>query len=100
MEALHGRFYLLSLADQYLVTWIHTWDAHALATQPAGLFHAGIFHPAPWSLARLDHHLGNALLFAPVYLASGNPGRSYRDYPAFPMPTLYLIDGHHRAAAQ
>jgi hypothetical protein len=73
VEALHGRFYLLSLADQYLVTWIHTWDAHALATQPAQLFHAGIFHPAPWSLARLDHHLGNALLFAPVYLASGNP---------------------------
>ncbi|UCE86258.1 MAG: hypothetical protein JSU66_00480 [Deltaproteobacteria bacterium] len=73
VELLHGRFYLLSLADQYLVTWIHTWDAHALATQPAELFHAGIFHPAPWSLARLDHHLGNALLFAPVYLASGNP---------------------------
>lgn len=72
VEALHGEFYLLSLADQYLAIWIHAWDAHALATHPSDLFDAGIFHPAPWSLARSEHFLGNALLFAPVYLATSN----------------------------
>src|SRR5205814_10484458 len=49
------------------------WDCHALATNPAGLFHANDFYPAPYSLALSEHMLGNVPLFCPVYAVTGNP---------------------------
>ncbi len=34
-------------ADLRLITWALAWDTHALLTDPAHLFDANIFHPAP-----------------------------------------------------
>jgi hypothetical protein len=71
--ALQGSFGWLTLADVRLVIWALAWDVHALGTAPLALFDANIFHPARWALARSDHFLGNLPVFAPIYLASGNP---------------------------
>ncbi len=59
-------------ADARLILWILAWDVHALFTQPLHFFDANIFHPAPGMLAGSEHFLGSAILFAPLYLASGN----------------------------
>jgi hypothetical protein len=68
-----GPFAELGVADILLVVWALAWDVHALVTAPLGLFDANVFHPARWALARSDHFLGSVPLFAPVYVASGNP---------------------------
>jgi hypothetical protein len=60
-------------ADLRLITWALAWDTHALLTDPAHLFDANIFHPAPSALAFSEHFLGYVPLFAPTYLATGNP---------------------------
>jgi hypothetical protein len=62
-----------AISDCYLVLWILSWDTHALLTAPWRLFHANIFYPAPLSLAYSENLLGYVPLFAPTYLASGNP---------------------------
>jgi hypothetical protein len=59
--------------DILLVIWILAWDVHAFATDPARLFDANILHPAPHILAHSEHLLGALPLFAPAYVASGNP---------------------------
>ena len=60
-------------ADVHLITWALAWDTHALLTRPLSLFDANVFHPAPLSLAFSEHFLGYVPLFAPAWLASGNP---------------------------
>lgn len=60
-------------SDLRLITWALAWDTHALLTDPAHLFDANIFHPAPSALAFSEHFLGYVPLFAPTYLATGNP---------------------------
>ncbi len=60
-------------ADGDLITWILSWDCHALWTAPWRLFDANIFHPAPQTLAGSEHMLGHLPLFAPVYALSGDP---------------------------
>jgi hypothetical protein len=59
--------------DVLLVTWILSWDAHALLTRPLSLFQGNILHPAPDSLAFSEHLLGQLPTFAPIWLATGNP---------------------------
>jgi hypothetical protein len=68
-----GQLGWLTQADIFLHTWILSWGVHALSTAPATLLDANIFHPSRWALARSEHDLGNLPLFAPVYLATGNP---------------------------
>ncbi|MBM4267179.1 MAG: glycosyltransferase family 39 protein [Deltaproteobacteria bacterium] len=60
-------------ADVYLIVWSLAWDTHALLTAPWNLFHANAFYPAPFALAYSEHFLGWVPLFAPFYLATGNP---------------------------
>lgn len=60
-------------ADLHLIVWILAWGAHAVFTQPLHLFDANAFHPAPSSLAFSEHLVGYLPLFAPTYLATGNP---------------------------
>jgi hypothetical protein len=52
----------LAVADRGLVAWLLAWGAHALRTNPLGLFHANDFHPA--QRPRLQEHLlgGTSLL--------------------------------------
>ena len=66
-----GRYVLQY--DAYLCLWILAAGAHALATAPARLFDANIFHPAPLSLATSENLLGYAPLAAPVFWSTGNP---------------------------
>jgi len=60
-------------ADLHLIVWILAWGAHALFAQPFHFFDANAFHPAPSSLAYSEHLIGYLPLFAPTYLATGNP---------------------------
>ena len=60
-------------ADARLIIWILSWDVHALLTQPLHFFDANIFHPARAMLTGSELLLGSVPLFAPIYLASGNP---------------------------
>src|SRR5438094_595294 len=71
-----GAGWLLA-SDPWLYMWVLGWDTHALLSAPARLFHANIFHPAPLTLALSEHLLGYWPLFAPVYLATGNPVAGY-----------------------
>ena len=70
---MYGQLGWLTQADIFLHTWILSWGVHALSTAPTTLLDANIFHPSRWALARSEHDLGNLPLFAPVYLATGNP---------------------------
>lgn len=63
--------------DVDLVAWILGWGAHALATDPAALFQANIFYPAPNTLASSEHLLGLQVFAAPIFWASGNAVLAY-----------------------
>lgn len=64
----------LGAADVYLIVWELAWGTHALLTRPwSAFFDANIFHPSKLSLAYSEHLLGLAPLYAPLYLATGNP---------------------------
>ena len=71
--AIRGSLSLFALGDIYTVIWVMAWDAHALWTNPAGLFDANIFHPAPGALTSSEHMLGHLPIFGLVYAVSGNP---------------------------
>ncbi len=58
--------YLTELADARLNAWILAWDAHALVTDPAGLFDANIFFPHSGTLAYSESFLGAAVVVAPL----------------------------------
>src|SRR5438067_1819686 len=49
------------------------WNAHALVTNPAGLFEAPLFYPYAHSLAFSENLLGQTLLALPFLLLTGNP---------------------------
>jgi hypothetical protein len=71
--AIRGGLSLFSLGDIYTVIWVLSWDAHALWSNPFGLFDANIFHPAPNALTSSEHMLGHLPIFGPVYALSANP---------------------------
>lgn len=64
-------------ADLDLLVWILGWTSHALAMDPARVFQANIFHPAPDALASSEHLLGLAPLAAPVFWSTGNAVLAY-----------------------
>lgn len=64
-------------ADLDLLVWILAWTAHALATDPAQLFQANIFHPARDTLASSENLLGLAPLATPLFLLTHNPVLTY-----------------------
>jgi hypothetical protein len=72
-SAYFGADFVFTVTDFYLILWAIAWDTHALLTAPWHLFDANIFHPAILSLAYSEHFLGYVPLFAPTYIASGNP---------------------------
>jgi hypothetical protein len=60
-------------SDSMFVAWLLAWVFHALTHFPLRLFQANILYPAPDALGFSDRLLGDQLLFAPVYAATGNP---------------------------
>jgi hypothetical protein len=67
-----GRIQLWTRMDLDLVVWALAWVAHALATAPAQLFDANLFHPAPNALASSENFLGLTPIATPIFLATGN----------------------------
>lgn len=61
------------LADIYLVGWALAWQTHALSSAPTQMFQGNIYCPAPLSLFYTTPALGLLPVFAPIFLASGNP---------------------------
>jgi len=64
---------LPELGDSRLNAYIQAWDTHALITGPRRLFDTNMLYPTRNTLAGSENLLGNQLLFAPVYLLTGNP---------------------------
>lgn len=63
----------LNHADVDLEVWSMAWGAHALLSDPVGIFDANSFYPSPLPLAYSEHFLGHLPLFAPTYWLTGNP---------------------------
>ncbi len=64
-------------ADGLLNQWILGWVAHAVTTNPLGLFDANIFHPEPRTLAFSEHLVVPAIAGAPVFWLGGSPVLAY-----------------------
>jgi hypothetical protein len=60
-------------ADIYQVLWILAAGTRQLITNPAHPFDAPAFYPEARALTFAEHLFGHQLLFAPGFLASGNP---------------------------
>ncbi len=56
------------------------WSAHALTTNPTGLFEAPFFYPYQHSLAFAENLLGQAIITLPILLISGNPALASNFY--------------------
>jgi hypothetical protein len=65
-----GRFDTL---DGHWSIWCVAWVAHALATNPAGLYDANIFVPHRDTLAYSENNVVAGVLGLPAYLLTGNP---------------------------
>jgi hypothetical protein len=53
--------------------WVVSWVAHALTTNPLGLYDANIFAPHRYTLAFSEANLGAGVIGAPVWLLTQNP---------------------------
>jgi hypothetical protein len=53
--------------------WVVSWVAHALTTNPFGVFDANIFYPHRSTLAYSEANIGAGVIAAPVWLLSKNP---------------------------
>ena len=62
----------LELPNARLNTWILAWVQHSLLTDPAGLFDANIFYPAPHALTQSEHLLTMAVLTLPLRAFTDN----------------------------
>ncbi len=60
------------------VMWVLAWGTHALVDASATVFDANVFHPVANAAAFGDSLVGVLPLFAPVYLATGNPVFAYQ----------------------
>jgi len=58
--------------DCYLISWIWSWDIHALSTNPLQLFQANIFTPFTNTLAFSETMLGTALIAWPILILSND----------------------------
>lgn len=71
-----GPVGMLGEADSLLTSWIVTWGAYALRTQPLGLFDANILYPLHDTLAFSEHLLAGAALVLPLDAVASNPVRN------------------------
>jgi len=59
--------------DTLLAGWTLAWETHALATDPSRVLDANIYHPDPHALLYGPTFLAALPIFAPAFLATGNP---------------------------
>ena len=53
--------------------WVVSWVAHALATNPFGVFNANIFYPHTSTLAYSEANIGAGAIGVPVWVLTQNP---------------------------
>ena len=53
--------------------WVVSWVAHALTTDPAGVYQANIFYPQRNALAFSEANLVEGAIGAPIWAATHNP---------------------------
>jgi hypothetical protein len=75
--ALHLGEAINPFGDVVLQMAVLRWDAHALVTNPTGLFEAPFFYPYAHSIAFSEHLIGQTLVTLPFLLLTGNPALSY-----------------------
>jgi hypothetical protein len=59
--------------DPLYVMWALSWETHAIATAPARLIDANIYHPTPAALLYGPAAFGALPFFAPTFALTGNP---------------------------
>ena len=87
--------------------WVVSWVAHALTTDPAGVFQANIFYPQRNALAFSEANLVEGAIGAPVWALTGNPYATHNVVALFSFilafaGAYYLVrylTGHRGAAA-
>lgn len=62
-----------TVADALASIWTLAWTARALSSEPLHVLDGKVFHPSPHVVARSERLLGDQPVFAPVWLATGNP---------------------------
>jgi hypothetical protein len=69
--------YVIDKRDPLYSVWGMAWQAHALATDPLGLFDTNIMYPFRGTLAFDELSFAEAVLAAPLYYLTGNPVLSH-----------------------
>jgi hypothetical protein len=72
-QAAHLATGVSDFGDSLLNAWALAWVAHAVATRPASLFDANIFHPEAGTLAYSETLLLPGLILAPVLWLGADP---------------------------
>ncbi len=73
MMSAPGQLTRLDTHDGKFSVWNVAWVAHALTTDPAGVFNANIFYPHQGTLLYSETNLVAGAMAAPIYAATGNP---------------------------
>src|SRR6187549_888013 len=87
--------------------WVVSWVAHALTTDPAGVYQANIFYPQRNALAFSEANLVEGAIGAPVWALTHNPYTTHNVVALFSfilsaVGAYYLVrylTGHRGAAA-
>src|SRR5687768_510746 len=69
--------FVIDKGDPLYSVWAMAWQAHALATDPLGIFDTNILYPFKGTLAFDEISYTEAILAAPLYWLSGNPVLSH-----------------------
>jgi hypothetical protein len=69
--------FVMDKGDPLYSVWAMAWQAHALVTQPLGLFDSNIMYPFKGTLTFDELSFAQAVLSAPFYFLLGNPVLSH-----------------------
>jgi hypothetical protein len=69
--------FVVSKLDPLYSVWAMAWQAHALGTNPAGLFDTNVMYPFKGTLAFDELSFAEAVISAPLYWLTGNPVLSH-----------------------
>ncbi len=69
--------FVVSKLDPLNSLWLMAWQAHALVTNPMGMFDTNIMYPFKGTLAFDELNFAEAAMSAPIYWLTGNPVLSH-----------------------
>ena len=76
--------------------WVVSWVAHALTTDPAGVYQANIFYPQRNALAFSEANLVEGAIAAPVWAATKNPYATH-NFAAFVSFVIAFVGAYYLA---